>query len=79
MNKKGTFHIAIVTGDYAKAVTDLASGFLRYKAETRPSWNIKFFTPIETKTARDWRQNVIEWRPDGLVATGLKATCSLKS
>ena len=77
MNKKGTFHIAIVTGDYAKAVTDLASGFLRYKAETRPSWNIKFFTPIETKTARDWRQNVIEWRPDGLVATGLKATSYL--
>ena len=77
MNKKGTFHIAIIIGNYVKAVKDLTSGFLRYKAETKPRWNIKFFTPTETQTARDWQQNIIEWRPDGIVVAGNKATSYL--
>ena len=77
MNKKGTFHIAIITDNYVKAVKDLTSGFLRYKAEAKPSCNIKFFTPTETQTARDWQQNIIEWRPDGIVVTGIKATSYL--
>lgn len=67
MNKKGAFHIAIITGNGVKAVKDLTSGFLRYKAETKPLWNIKFFTSLETQTAVSWRQNVIAWRPDGIV------------
>jgi len=77
MNKKGTFHIAIITDDYVKAVKDLTSGFLHYKAEAKPSWNIKFFTPTETQTAEDWRQNIFEWRPDGIVVAGMKATSYL--
>ncbi len=77
MNKKGTFQIAIMADEYVKAVKDLTSGLLRYKAEAKPLWNIKFFTPTETQTARDWRQNVIEWRPDGLVVSGWKARAYL--
>ena len=77
MNKKGTFHIAIITDDYVKAVKDLTSGFLRYKAETKPLWNIKFLAPTETQTAKDWRQNIFEWRPDGIVVAGMKATSYL--
>ena len=77
MTKKGTFHIAIITGNYIKSIKDLTSGFLRYKAEVKPSWNIKFFTSHETKTAEDWRRNVFEWRPDGIVVSGLKATSYL--
>ena len=73
MNNKGTFLIAIITDDYVKAVKDLTSGFLRYKAEAKPLWNIKFFAPIETQTAEDWRRNVIEWRPDGIVVALKKA------
>lgn len=67
MNKKATFHIAIITGDYVKAVKDMISGLLRYKAETKPRWNIKFFTSAETQTVENWRRNVISWRPDGIV------------
>jgi len=74
MSKKGTFQIAIITDNYVKAVKDLTSGFLRYKAEAKLLWNIKFFTPTETQTARDWQQNIIEWRPDGIVVAGIKAT-----
>ena len=77
MNKKGTFHIAIITGNYVKAVKDMISGLLRYKAEAKPSWSIKFFAPTETQTARDWRQNVIAWRPDGIVVSGKKAASYL--
>ena len=77
MSKKGTFHIAIIIGNYVKAVKDLTSGFLRYKAEAKLLWNIKFFTPTETQTARDWQQNIIEWRPDGIVVAGIKATSYL--
>ena len=73
MNKKGTFHIAIINGNYVKAARDTTSGFLRYKAETKPPWDIKFFTPTETQTAGDWRRNVIEWQPDGIVVVWTKA------
>ena len=73
MNKKGTFLIAIITDDDVKAVKDLTSGFLRYNAESKPLWNIKIFTFTETQTARDWRQNVIEWQPDGIVVTQMKS------
>ena len=77
MNKKSTFHIAIITGNYIKSIKDLTSGFLRYKAETKQFWNIKFFTSHEMQTAVSWRQNVIEWRPDGIVVSGLRATSYL--
>ena len=77
MTKKGTFHIAIITGNGVKAVKDLTSGFLRYKAETKPLWNIKFFTSLETQTAVSWRQNVIAWRPDGIVVAQKNAIAYL--
>ena len=77
MNKKVTFHIAIITGIYIKTIRDLTSGFLRYKAETKPFWNIKFFTSHEMQTAVNWRRNIIEWRPDGIVVVGTKATSFL--
>ena len=73
MNKKGAFHIAIITANYVKAVKDLTSGFLRYKAEAKPLWNIRFFTFTETQTAKGWRQNVIAWRPDGIVVAQVEA------
>ena len=73
MNKNGTFHIAIITCDYVKAVKDLTSGFLRYKAERKPLWSIRFYTLTETQTAEDWRQNVIACRPDGLVVAQYEA------
>ena len=77
MNKKGAFHIAIITGNYIKSIKDLTSGFLRYKAETKPLWNIRFYAPSETQAARDWQQNVIAWRPDGLVVAQKKAIAYL--
>ena len=73
MSKKRTFHIAIITANYVKAVKDLTSGFLRYKAEAKPLWNIKLFPPTETQTAKDWRRNIIAWRPDGIVVAQKKA------
>ena len=63
MNKRA-FHIAIITDSKT-----LTSGLLRYKAEAKPLWNVSFFTPNEAQPARNWRQNVIKWRPDGLVVT----------
>lgn len=77
MNKKGTFHIAIITGNYIKSIKDLTSGFLRYKSKTKPAWNIKFFTSHEMQAAANWRENVMEWRPDGIVVAGMKATSYL--
>ena len=73
MNKNRTPHIAIITGTYIESIKDLTSGFLRYKAETKPLWNIKIFTSYEMQTAGDWRQNVIEWRPDGIAVASMKA------
>ena len=71
MNKRA-FNIAIITDSKT-----LISGLLRYKAETKPLWNVSFFTPNEAQPARNWRQNVIKWRPDGLVVTEKEVTSYL--
>ena len=77
MNKKGAFHIAIITGNYIKSIKDLTSGFLRYKAETKPLWDIKFFASHKMPTVENWRRNVFEGRLDGIVVAGKKATSHL--
>ena len=75
--KKRAFQIAIITGNYIKSIKDLTSGFLRYKAETKPLWDIKFFASHKMPTVENWRRNVLEGRPDGIVVAGKKATSHL--
>jgi len=58
-----------MVGDNVKASQEWTSGILRYMADSRPSWDIRFFTGSETRTPQDWTRKVVQWRPNCIVAT----------
>lgn len=67
MKDKGVFRIAVSMGNNLKAARDRSSGFLRYVAESRPSWEIRFFSTTETHSPEAWRSSVLAWKPDAVV------------
>ena len=64
MDIEQAIRIAVTTGNNQKSTRDISSGFLRYAAERRPGWNIRFFPGSATATRDAWRRNVSPWKPD---------------
>lgn len=60
-------HIAVLTGNNTKSTRDNMSGLLRYVAENKPGWNVRFFPGSTTATRESWQRIVSPWKPDCVV------------
>jgi len=72
MDKEYATRIAVTTGNNQKSTRDITSGFLRYAAEARPGWDIRFFPGSMTSTREAWRRNVSPWKPDCVVFASIQ-------
>ncbi len=67
MAKGASYRIAIPTGDNLKVTRDRVAGVMRYIADRRPNWSVRFFPGSQTQSMDSWRRNVVAWKPDGII------------